>query len=208
MKSEKLKEGKATRLANLQIDLWAEQITAISLFYKTEFPELSGINWKNVKLPIYTDERPRLEYIHSGIRGCNDVVRRYHEKFGNLAQNDYSRDPDMAIHSKQERSSTAYPFAWAGTIEPDNEHLNKSYNMFKDDGNTYMIPIEGLIAAYRYRCETGEMLDIKGVTFFHATGSEGHVLGMCRNGNEGLNIGVEKPRSRDDNKGPRQVNIC
>ncbi len=187
------------------ISPWADQMVAISKFYKEEFG--IDIDWSNIALPGYSDERPRLELCLTSL-SCKEMVQKYHVRFGNLASNDYSQDPDSAIHTQQERPKLVwYTFAWAGTVEPDLEHRNKSYNMFKNDGNTYMVPREGIIAAYRYRCETGDMLDVKGLTRFHATGSDGGVLLMDRFDGGRFHIGSGLPDSQDSDFGPRQVNL-
>jgi hypothetical protein len=67
-----------------------------------------------------------------------------------------------------------------------------------------MIPIEGLMAAFRYRVETGKMMDEKGLTRFHALDSDGDAMCMCE-GNGWLNVNGDFRDSRDADYGPREV---
>lgn len=159
----------------------------------------------NLPLPEFT-EGHRLEYVPAS-KTETDLVKMYDKEFGNLASNGYSQDPTSIIHTQQDRPKGDYWFSWNPTIEPDTEHLNKSYNIFKNDDNNYMIPREGIIAAYSYRCETGNMFDVKGVTYFQAADADGHVLCMFRDVSGGFFIGFDFPGFQDSDRGPRQIKI-
>lgn len=196
----------ASKILNIPIDPWADQKKKVERFYKSNFN--LTIDWSKVTLPAYDETRPRLEYVHAEFN-CKRYINAYKKKYGDnsVASNSYSQDPDSAIHTQQNRPQVNYCIAWAGTIEPDTEHLGKSYDDFHTDGNKYMIPKEGIIAAFRGRFSTSKILDIKGYTRFHALDSDGHVLDMHRHGNVQFHVGRDSRGSRISTLGPRQISF-
>jgi hypothetical protein len=190
----------------IPIDPWADQKKKIERFYKSVFN--FTIDWSTMTLPEYDEKRPRLEYVNTEFN-CKRYINAYKKKFGDnsVAGNSYSQDPDSAIHEQQDRPKGNYCFAWEGSIEPDAEHLNKGYDDFYNDGNKYMIPKEGIIAAFRERFETGNMLDVKGLTRFHALDSDGNALYMCRFALGQFDVGYGNRDGRDSDRGPRQISF-
>jgi len=193
-----------SELLNIEIDPWATQKKKIERFYKSIFN--LTIDWSKVTLPLYGEKYPRLEYVHSAFSRTR-YIEGYKKKFGDnsVASNSCSQNPDSAVKVEQNRPEGNYCFAWKGTIEPDQEHLNKSYNDFNADRNQYMIPKEGIIAAFRERFESGSMLDVKGLTRFHALDSVGCAVGMYRLGDGQFRVRYDDRDSRDSDRGPRQV---
>ncbi len=194
------------KLLAIEIDPWADQKKKIERFYKSNFNHI--IDWSTTTLPEYDKKFPRLEYVHAGFN-CKRYITAYKKKFGDdkVSSNSYSQNPDNAIDTQQDRPKGNYCFAWAGTIEPDTEHLNKSYDDFCNDGNDYMIPKEGIIAAFRERFETGNMLDVKGLTRFHALDSDGYALGMLCYDYDRFNVCLGLRVNRYPVHGPRQLKL-
>lgn len=192
------------KLLGIEIDPWASEKKKIDRFYKSNFNFI--IDWTKVKLPAFDKDYPRLEYVHADFN-CKRYITAYKKKFSDnsVAGNSYSQNPDSAIDEQQEHPKWNYCFSWKGTIEPDAEHLNKSYNDFANDGNSYMIPKEGIISAFRERFETGNMLDVKGLTRFHALDSYGYALFMHRNVNGQFYVSGGSRDFRNSDYGPRQV---
>lgn len=191
--------------AELRTTLWVDQIEAISKFYKEEFG--ITINWRCIAVPEWTPEKPRLEYRRVSLKG-KAIVEKYNARFGDLATNDISEDPDFYIHDQQDDPVEDYVFAWSGSSEPDTEHLDKSYSMYCDDGNKYFTPIEGIIAAYRKRYENGEILDQKGSTFFHALDNDYDVMLMNYTSGKLFISSSDYHDYHEPNSGPRQKIIC
>jgi len=193
-----------SKLLGIQLDLWADQKKKIERFYKSIFNHT--IDWSKVKLPVKVTGFDSLEYVLPRLTE-NDIFNAYAKKFGKDAVWKYYDNIHKAIREQQSRPNENYTFSHCGGIEPDVEHLNKSYDDFYQDGNYYMVPKEGLLSAFRYRFETGNMWDIKGVTRFHTLDSVGYALYMYRdvdgqfgvsNGNRGL---------RHSGSGPRQISF-
>ena len=146
-------------------------------FYK----EIFDLDIEANGLPAQNSNFTAIEYIDSRLTGPKLFAGMCHPKvFGeSVYKNDYSLDIDKMIREQQARPKSGYWFSHKGGVEPDAEHLNKSYNDFCKDGNKYMTPYEGIITAMRYKYETGKMLDIKGITRFHGLGHDGFVISMC-----------------------------
>lgn len=191
---------------------WVEQQENIQIFYNKVY-EILGmpvqeIDWNSVNIPDYSEEFSTLDYIDRQITG-KQWIKVYKTLFGDdsVYNNDYSKDIDACTKTKQFRPEGNYCITHVGGIEPDKKHLNKSYNMFCEDGNKYMIPVEGIVFATRYRFETGNMLDVKGVTRFHALDTDGCVLGMDWGGGGQFRLGWFNRDDQDVGNGPRQVNF-
>ncbi|MBP6908227.1 MAG: hypothetical protein KBB75_00170 [Candidatus Pacebacteria bacterium] len=200
----KASEKITAELLNIPIDPWAGQKKKIERFYKSIFN--LTIDWSKVSLPAYDEKYPRLEYVHGAFHR-REYIDGYKKKFGDssVGPNPYSQTPDSAVKTEQDHPKGNYCFAWKGTIEPDQEHLNKSYNDFCSDGNQYMIPKEGIIVAFRERFESGNMLDIKGLTRFHALDFGDCTMDMRRNGGGRFEVGFDSRGDRNSFYGPRQI---
>lgn len=110
-----------------------------------------------------------------------------------------------AVIKEQQKRPDSYVFTFKDSIEPDIEHRNKSYNDFKDDGNTYMIPKEGMLAYLYVFWLRGDKLDVIGLTRLHALDSGGYAMGMYRHSNGRFYINGLGRGYRDTGIGPRQI---
>lgn len=70
-----------------------------------------------------------------------------------------------------------------------------------------MVPKEGLFAAMRYRFETGNMLDVKGLTRFLALDSDGYAMRMDRYDDGRFGVVSGNRDYRDSDRGPREVSF-
>lgn len=134
----------------------------------------------SIDVPDAPEDLTGLLYIPQ-IKG-DIAVKAYKKHFGekSVYDNDYSKKIDEMIKYQQARPNTPYFIRHRNGLEPDKEHLNKSYNDFCNDGNRYMVPLEGILFALYYRWQTGNMIDVKGVTRFHALDADRGVLHMFR----------------------------
>lgn len=186
-------------------DPWSAQKVKLVHFYKEVFDK--DISFEGMKMPEYTEEFPVLGYIDCAITG-NMMVQTYKRLFGdNSVCGNYSADIDICTKHKQHRPQGNYCIAHVGGIEVDKKHLNKSYSDFHQDGNHYMIPVEGIIFALHYRFETGNMLNIKGVTRFHAHFIDFHVIRMggC---NSRFRLDWQESNYGSPGGGPRQIKLA
>ena len=191
-----------SELLNIKIDPWADQKTKIERFYKSCF-QLS-VDWSKVLLPEKFEDVNFLEYVLERITE-DDVFNSYAKKFGKDKVWKYYDNIRKSIKEQQVVPTGDYTFSHRGGLEPDIEHMNKSYDDFYQDGNNYMVPKEGLLAAFRCRFETDKMWDVKGLTRFHALDSDGHAMRMGRNGDGRFDVGYGDRGDRDAVSGPRQV---
>ncbi len=138
------------RILGNGVDFWEEEKIKISHFYKEVFGTV--LDWATIKTPEYNPSFPRLEYVDSTLTG-SVLIATYKRLFGDSSvyNNDYSKDIDAKTKEQQSRREGNYTFIHVGGIEPDKNHLNKSYDDFYQDSNQYMIPYEGIITALRYR---------------------------------------------------------
>ncbi|HUC88549.1 MAG TPA: hypothetical protein VMR49_00775 [Candidatus Paceibacterota bacterium] len=193
-----------SELLAVPIDPWADQKKKIERFYKSIFN--LTIDWSAVPLPTKVEGFDFLEYMAIKLTE-DDIFNAYAKKFGKDAVWKYYDNIHKAIKEQQSRPNKNYIFCHRGGIEPDVEHLNKSYDDFYQDGNSYMVPKEGLLSAFRYRFETGNMWDIKGVTRFHALDSDGRALYMSRDGFGRFCVGYGNRDYRNGALGPRQISF-
>lgn len=135
---------------------------------------------------------------------CNEIYKVMKTKFNCYS---YIDDIDGNITTQQERPQKDYTITYKDTIECDEEHRNKSYNDFCNDGNKYMVVKEGMLA-YLYKFWlTGEMFDVKGVTYFHALDSADCVLSIRRHDDGRFRLGWSNRGNRMSDCGPREVNF-
>ena len=183
-------------------DIWINEKQSLTKFFK-EVLEMDIDT--NIDIPEAPEDFVGLLYIPQ-IKG--DVAIKAYKKFfgeNSVYDNNYSKNIDAMIKQQQSRPDTPYFIRHRNGLEPDKIHLSKSYNDFCESGNNYMIPLEGILFALYYRWTTGDMIDVKGITIFHALDTDGCVLIMYRNDASqfGLDWGVYV--SRYSNRGPRQV---
>lgn len=187
-------------------DLWKREKEKISKFYSDCFG--ITVDWSLVTIPQAKGNLNHLELILADLTE-DDIFKAYSKKFGegNVWKNYNSITGAINPDDQQRRPDGNYPILHKGGAEPDKEHLNKSYDDFKNDGNKYMIVKEGMIAAFRYRYETGKMYDVKGVTRFHTLDSDGYVVHMCWDYDGGFGIDGDDRGYRYPDNGPRQVSF-
>ncbi len=183
---------------------WQVHINSNQKFYK----EVFGLDIDiTLSVPLSPVDFVGLLYIPQ-MKG-DLAVKAYRKIFGDTSvyDNDYSKNIDTMIKEQQTRPDGPYWIRHRNSIEPDAEHRNKSYNDFHKDGNNYMVPLEGILFALYYRWQTGQMIDVVGVTRFHALDTDGGVLGMIRNGDSQFRLVWHGRDSRFSDYGPRQVNF-
>lgn len=210
LKNETLIRSCTTKIVSelmaIPLDLWSDQKKKIDRFYKSIFS--FTIDWSKIMIYQKVEGFDSLEYVSCKLTE-DDIFNAYAKKFGKDSVWKYYDNIHKVIKEQQTRQSDDYSFSHRGGIEPDEEHLNKSYDDFYDDRNIYMVIKEGLIAAFRYRFETGNMWDVKGLTRFHTLDSHGSALGMGRNGNGSgqFNVSTRHRGSRHSFYGPRQISF-
>jgi hypothetical protein len=193
-----------SKLLAIPIDPWSDQKKKIERFYKSVFS--FTIDWSKIMVPRKVEGFDSLEYVSRKLTE-DDIFNAYAKKFGKDSVWKYCDNIHKVIKEQQERPSGDYFFSHRGGIEPDEEHMNKSYDDFYQDGNDYMVIKEGLIAAFRYRFETGNMWDIKGLTRFHTLDSDGYALLMYRNVNGEFNVSHDNRDNHYSDRGPRQISF-
>lgn len=188
--------------------IWARQIEKLTKFWQENFNH--EIVWSELTFPNEKDGFNVLEYIPIGFTE-DDIFEKYKQLFGAdktyCYYNTQSKTIRESIDLQQLRPDGNRLLLHCGGDEPDAKHLNRSYNDFCSDNKNYMIPIEGIISAFRYRVETGKMMDVKGLTRFHALDSDGGAMSMCRNGNGEFCIDRYARDYRDSDRGPREVSF-
>lgn len=165
---------------DIEIDPWATQKANLERFWKVLFPEYT-INWDDFVLPEYSDRYPHLnimpagftaEQIYAGITTCT--------KFSFKQRTKYYDDIDKALRdAKFVQSRPIGNYAWAdgGTDEPDQEHLNKSYDDSINAGLIFMGPIEYILSCAFKEFLTGKVYDVKGATRLSVLDSGGYAMG-------------------------------
>jgi hypothetical protein len=185
-------------------DILQEERQKIEKFYAECFG-IKTIGWDKAPVPV-TDISGMKVLEYTPVQLTEDqIFEGYAKKFGKDSVWKAYESISKAIQTQQSRPTEDYCFLHKGGTEPDSEHLNKSYDDFSGDGNNYMVPREGMIAAMRYRFETGKMYDVKGLTRFHALDSDGNAMGMYRFFNGQFGIGRNNRGNRDSVSGPRQL---
>ena len=182
--------------------LWTEEKLKIKKFYKEYFNRT--INWSFGVLPAQSDLFKKIEYIFADITE-DQILEAYAKKFGRDKMYLAWESITNAIKEQQYRPLGDRVFVHVGGLEPD--LLNKSYDDGISEGIKFMIPKEGLVAAFRERTETGNMYDVVGLTRLAALDRSGNAMRMCRDGNGKFNMGSLNRGNRSPENGLRQVSF-
>lgn len=204
---KEIAQALVSQMLDIKISIWKREQQKVSLFMKEYFNY--DVDWSTFNLSIDAfNEFPHIECIPASLTP-DDVFNAYARKFGKDKTYCYYHDQNKtiaeSIKTQQDRPNRDRCILHRGGQEPDAIYLNKSYVDFHTDGKTYMIPIEGLMAAFRYRVETGKMMDEKGLTRFHALDSGGCAMNMCGRDNGRLHVGGDDRDYRSSDRGPREV---
>jgi hypothetical protein len=199
---EKLTEKFCEEILGVKADQWTEEKRRIEKFYKKFFNRT--IDWSKIILPIKKDGVNRLEVIFSDITE-DEIFKAYAKQFGKDSVWKYCESITKIIQIQQERPEGNYAICHVGGDEPD--MLNKSYNDGINKGIKFMVPKEGLIAAFRYRTETNKMYDVKGLTRFAALDSGGNAMLMYRDSYGQFCFGNVSRDCRYSDRGLRQVSF-
>jgi len=198
---KKLAEKFCEEIFGIKADPWTEEKKRIETFYRKFFNR--EIDWSKVSLPEKIVGMNRLEYVFADISE-NALFEAYAKKFGKDNVWKYYSSITQAIKSQQARPTGDYAVCHVGGDEPD--MLGLSYDDGVEKEIKFMIPKEGILAAFRYRAETGKMYDVKGLTRFSALDSDGGAMCMCR-GDGGFYVGGGSRGSRYPHYGLRQVSF-
>ncbi|MBP6925936.1 MAG: hypothetical protein KBC22_02685 [Candidatus Pacebacteria bacterium] len=192
---------------NIEIDPWSTQKANLERFWLTVFNY--QINWSDYVLPEYSDRYSHLnirptgftaEQIYAGIKNCT--------KFTFKKRTKYMDNIDKALReAKAVQSRPTGNYAWAdgGTAEPDQEHLNKSYDDSINANLIFMGPVEYLLSCALYEFLTGKVYDIKGATRLSVLDSGGYALFGGWYGGDGSYLVWSDRGFRFDAFGPRVV---
>lgn len=192
-------------------DSFEYQKKKIEHFYKNVFN--FSIDWTKVEMPQKVEGLYSLGYISKELTE-EIILSKYCKMFGNNSiESKHFSDISKMIKKQQSRPREDYLFFYRNGIEVDPLHLNKCYLDFYQDGNTYMIPMEGLLTSFYHRFETGNMWDVKGETIFHAVNSNGLALSMDCDTNQRLHLSIDshdksgQPSNPCGMFGPRQISL-
>ena len=199
---EKLTEKFCEEIFGIKADQWTEEKRRIEKFYKKFFDRT--IDWSKISLPTKKEGMNKLEVIFSDITE-DEIYNAYAKQFGKDSVWKYCDKIAKMIQIQQERPDGDYAICHVGGDEPD--MLGKSYDDGVNARIKFMIPKEGIIAAFRYRTETGKMYDVKGITRFAALDDGGSAMGMRRNVDDQFYIDFDSRGSRNSGNGLRQVNF-
>ncbi len=199
-------EEVVTRILQIKTDLWKREKEKIEKFYVKHFG-IKSIDWSKSPIPASDIPGMKIPEFRPASITEDKIFEAYKKEFGEDKVYKAYNSITKAIKVQQDRPKGDYCFLHKGGAEPDAEHFNDSYDMFSVDGNKYMVPIEGMIAAFRYRTETGNMYDVKGLTRFHALDSGGYAMFMCRRGLGKFRIDRGYRGYQDPDGGPRQVSF-
>jgi hypothetical protein len=202
IKKEKIMETHAS------FDHWAKQKADLERFWKVLFPEYK-INWNDFILPEYSERYSHLnivlagftaEEIYAAIKNCKAFKFKKRSKYmGNI---DKALKDAKAVQS---RPAGNYAFADGGTDEPDQEHLNKSYDDSINAGLMFMGPIEYLLSCAFKEFLTGKPYDVKGVTRLSVLDSGGNAMCGSWYDGYGSRLGWDNRDDRNPDYGPRVV---
>ena len=92
------------------------------------------------------------------------------------------------------------------SIEPDKQHLNKSYDDFSKENKKFMTLRQGILLNLSVYKITGERFDVKGITRASTLDSDGFAMCMCRDDVGRFRIGRYYRDGRNAGDGPREIN--
>lgn len=152
-------------------------------FYKDQF------NWTMDFSRILIPEKPgegwRLIIIAKGMT-MNVAFARCKKLFKTYQ---YADDLNVAI-STNIRTATDHYAVWVRDgIEPDHEHLGKSTRQADPDMKIGITVLERIILELKYFSETGNHLDVKGVTFCSGSRGSGGFVPSAYWGGGGFGVG-------------------
>jgi len=193
-----------------EYDIFFEEKEKISHFYKTCFKDEK---WRNpdfglTLFPEITGNLKRPEYIFPEMNKVIDVAfDSYADYFGkDKVYKAWKKIADaMDYKSIQSRPEKDYIYLHVGGDEPD--LLNYSYNDGVGQNILFMTPLEGIIAAFRYRFETGRMYDVVGLTRFAALDQNGRAMFMYWDYDGKFYVDGRGRDLRNSERGLRQVSF-
>ena len=203
---EEIADRIAREILNIKVDPWTREKEKISKFWKECFS--FDVPWDKLTVPDAPVDMKMFDLAPQKF-SVQQIFDAYAKRFGkDKVYNHYSNTGiDKSIKEQQNRPDGDYLYKHCGGDEPDSGHLGESYDDFSSDGNSYMVPKEGIISAFRYRFETGRMYDVKGLTRFHALDVDGYAVCLYRGGNGGFYIDWGDRGYRYPDYGPRQVSF-
>lgn len=145
----------------------SKEIIRIDSFYSDCFLKKYKPNWSFVDFSSINLKFQKLEYVFS-ILNEDEILRAYKFRFGeDSVWNFWDTVSDkIDIHTQQTRPNRDYMISHAGGLIPD--VLGVNYDGAIRQNYKIMVPKEGIIAAFRFRHETGKMLDVNCFTRFAA----------------------------------------
>ncbi len=195
------------RILNIKSDPWKREKEKVAKFTRETLGFRTEIDWTNTVIPVTEiADMQHFEFVPAAITE-DELFAIYEKLFGKDNVYKAYKSISKAIKTQQSRPVGDYCVLHRGGQEPDAEHLNKSYDDFSGDGKKYMTPKEGIIAALRFRVETGNMYDVKGVTRFHALDADGDAMFMYRYGDGRFYISGSNRDYRFSGCGPREVSF-
>lgn len=139
-------------------------------FYKEHFGW--DVDFSRVIIPVRPEVNWRLLFIAKGMT-MNKAFVHGKSLFKSWRNNE---DLDKAIPKNARTASDHYAIWVYNGVEPDEEYLGKSTRQADPDMKIGMTVLERIIFEIKYFSETGNHLDIKGVTFCSGSrGSDGRV---------------------------------
>jgi hypothetical protein len=202
----------ASQIFSIPIDPWFEEKRKISHFYKTCFTDnkWKNPNWEQVTIPSNKGKEylKRPEFIFIETMTEDDALDAYALRFGKdnvwTAWNEkLAKVIDRG--TIQPRPAKNYAMLHVGGDEPD--LLNKSYDDGVAEAIPFMTPLEGIISTFRYRFETGNMYDVKGITRLSALDCNGDAVSMGRGSHGLFSIDGHSRDFRYPDYGLRQVSF-
>ncbi len=198
------------KIIDLNASVHAKQIQKLTKYWKEKWNH--DIPWDTLVIPQQPAGLNVLEY-EPNIFTEDEKLAKYKENHGEDAVWCYYHTQNLtvkdSIQSQGIRPTGPYLYWHAGGQEPDKKHLNKSYDMFdaehQETGINFAIPTEGITMADRYRFETKKMMDVAGLTFFHALDHDGDAMDMYEGSDGKFSIDRIDRTFQNGKYGPREV---
>lgn len=197
---EKLTENFCKEIFGVTVNQWAEEKKRIERFYQKFFNR--KIDWNKIAVPAKQEGMNRLEVVFSDITE-DEALDAYEKQFGTNNVRKYYNSITSSIAEQQARPASDYIFCHVGGDEAD--MLGKSYYDGITAGIKFMVPKEGIIAAFRHRAETSKMYDVIGLTRFSALDLGPDAMHMFRGSGGQFHISSDHRDYCDPRYGLRQV---